>query len=404
MTDGAPAWEDPQEVVSDGAPQRRDEDRAAPTNVIRLLVLLGIGAAAAYVIARLLLPFLPAIVTSTVLAALFQPAQRHIRRRVRSVSFAAFLGTTIIFFLVLLPLLGLSLLLAREISTGLQWVSGSAADVLAPQGRVAQWLDSIGRRLGMDGAAFRQAIGAQAQAVAGGLAGRTLGIISGLGGWLLQAGIALFSLYYLLRDGDRLVAAVKWLIPLRAEDTDHLVNRALEVTYATVYGNVAVAMAQGALGGLAFLALGIPGAALWGTVMGVLSLLPAVGAFLVWVPGAIWLIANDQLVRGLILIGFGALVISSVDNLLRALLVSGRAQLHPLIAFFSVLGGLVVFGATGIFIGPVLFVLSLALVEMARVAVEPDPAAREALRASLPLASRPLIRSRERRWGARARD
>jgi hypothetical protein len=86
-----------------------------------------------------------------------------------------------------------------------------------------------------------------------------------------------------------------------------------------------------------------------------------------------------------------------VDNLLRAVLVSGRAQLHPLIAFFSVLGGLVVFGATGVFIGPVLFVLSVALVEMARVALEPDAAARRALRSSLPLASSPAAVPRERR-------
>lgn len=392
-----------------GLPQQRyptrPSSRAAPqgssTTTIRLLVVIGLGAGAGWVIATLLWPFLPGIVTSAVLATLFFPAQRELRRHLRHPSIAAFAGTTIVFFLVLLPLAALSIVLAGEIASGLQWVGRAAAGALAPEGAIMSWFHAVAQRVGMDAPAAQATLGAQVEQLAGTLAGRTLGLLTGIGGILLQAGIALFTLYYLLRDGDHVVGAIKWLFPLRADDTDYLVNRALEVTYATVYGNVVVAIVQGGLGGLAFWVLGLPGAVLWGTVMGVLSLLPAIGAFLVWLPAGAYLLLSGELLKGIVLLAFGALVISTVDNLLRAILVSGRAQLHPLIVFFSVLGGLVVFGPAGIFIGPVIFVLCLALVEMARLAIEPDAAARHALQTSMALTYGPVEAPRQRapwRW------
>ena len=376
-------------------PSDSPQDASRPAATLRLVALLGLGLGAAYIIGVLLWPFLPALVTSAVLAALFHPAQRRIRRRVRNDAAAAFAGTTIVFFLILLPIVALSFVLAREIVANLDWVGEGAVDALAPHGRISGMIQSLAARLGIDAVRVRAAAQEQIDLLTGSLAGRTLGLISGLGGWLLQAGVALFTLYYLLRDGDRVVAAITWLLPLRAEDTEHLVARALEVTHATVYGNVAVAVAQGTLGGLAFWAVGLPNAALWGTVMGVLALLPAIGAFLVWMPAGIFLMIDGEILRGIILLAFGALVISTIDNLLRTILVSGRAQLHPLIVFFSVLGGLVVFGATGIFIGPVLFVLSIAVLEMARLALEPDTEARNALRAALPLATRQTGRQQQ---------
>jgi hypothetical protein len=107
--------------------------------------------------------------------------------------------------------------------------------------------------------------------------------------------------------------------------------------------------------------------------MAVLALLPLVGAFLVWAPAGVILILNGELARGLLLLAFGAIVISTIDNYLRAVVVGGRAQLHPLVVFFSVLGGLVLFGAVGIFLGPVLFVIAISLLEMARIALGQVP-------------------------------
>lgn len=167
------------------------------------------------------------------------------------------------------------------------------------------------------------------------------------------------------------MGTAKWLVPLEPEATDRLFRKARDVTYATVYGNVVVAVVQGLLGGLAFWLLDVPAAAVWGTVMGLLSLLPALSATLVWLPAGLISIAGGRTLAGLAMLAFGAVVVSTVDNVLRATLVSGRAQMHPLAVFFSVLGGLLVFGAVGLLVGPVLFALAITVVEMARTALEP---------------------------------
>lgn len=338
---------------------------------IQLVILLLLGGAAAYLIGLLLGPFLPAMVTSGVLAVLVYPAYRPIERRTRHKNVAALIGTVIVFFLILLPVAGLSILLLDHVRAGADWIANEAPAFLAPDGPLSSWLAIAADRIGIDPAGLGSALREQAQNVANMLAGRTVSFLSGLGGWLLQGGAALFTLFYLLRDTDALVRTLKWIVPLDVAKSEALFARAKEVTYATVYGNVAVAVVQGTLGGLAFWVLGLSGAALWGTVMGMLSLLPLVGAFLVWLPASVILLLTGQFVKGIILFAIGALIISTVDNVLRTLLVSGRTQLHPLAVFFSVLGGIFVFGGVGLFVGPVLFVIALTVLEMARRSLEP---------------------------------
>jgi predicted PurR-regulated permease PerM len=131
-------------------------------------------------------------------------------------------------------------------------------------------------------------------------------------------------------------------------------------------------MVQGLLGGLAFWVLGVPTPAVWGVLMGGLSLIPMIGPAFVWLPAGAVLIASGSTLRGVLLLLFGALVISTVDNIIRAVLVSGRARVHPLVVFFGVLGGVLMFGAVGILVGPVLIVAAAALMEMARLSLFPE--------------------------------
>lgn len=362
--------------VRDRADGRIDEmrDRTSPDRV-RAYILLVFALAAAWALLLMLRPFLPAIVTSATLAVLVFPAYRWFRGHLRHRETAAFLVTIVVFFLVLLPATGLALLLLDQIRAGLQWMAEGAVQVLEPAGLLALLIERVTDLIGVDRARFAAALSGQSENLVRILAERTLGLFTGLGGWFLQAGVALFTLYYLLRDGETLVAHLKWLLPLDPELSDRLFRQADEVTHATIFGNVVVAVVQGTLGGVAFWVAGIDSPVVWATLMGVLSLLPVVGAFIVWVPAGIALVATGHAAAGILLLAFGVLVISTVDNVLRALLVGGRAQLHPLIVFFSVLGGLVLFGAVGVFVGPVLFVVSLTLIEMARVSLDPRPTA-----------------------------
>lgn len=346
------------------------ENRTEPIDNIRLGVLVGLATIAAWAVARLLWPFMPAIVTSASLAVVLRPAYLWLARRFRYASVAAFIGTTIVFFLVLLPIAGLSVVLAGQVGDGLDWLAGHTATLLGTGGILPEFVRDVAARLGLDEATLQSQLHEQIGVAGTRLAVRTLGFLSGLGGWVVQAAIALFTLYYLLKDTDGLMRALKRLVPLDDPRTDRLFNRAQEVILATIYGNVIVAIVQGTLGGVTFALLGIQTAALWGTVMGLLSLLPLVGPVFVWFPAVIILFATGAIGKAIALLIVGTLVISTVDNVLRAWLVSGRAQLHPLVAFFSVLGGIVVLGAAGIFAGPVLFVLGLTVIDMARLALQ----------------------------------
>lgn len=355
----------------DDAPPVPIEVEASQRRRLNVNVLLVLSAGAAYLLGRMLWPFVPAIISAVVIAVLAHPGYRRLRRHISRESVAAMMATVLLFFLVLVPLLAVSFALFNSLQDNVDAVSGVIGDFLAPGGRARAWLDQAASWLGMQDVGLTGSVRNQIQQLGSFLAGRTVGILSGLGGGLVQAGVALFTLYYLLRDGERLMAGVRRILPLQDELTDALLERSGEIIFATMFGNVIVGIAQGTAGGLMFWALGVPGAVLWGSVMGVLGLLPVLGTPLVWVPAAIILFVQGSVVRAIIMVLIGTLIVSTIDNVLRATVVSDRAQLHPLIVFFSALGGILIFGMVGVFLGPILFVISISLLEITRHVLDP---------------------------------
>lgn len=352
-----------------------ESDAATRPALLQRVVIVGVGAAGVVLIATMLWPFLPAIVTAIALATLVLPAHAHVERRFRHRSIAAFVTTAAVFLLVLLPAAALAVIIGGELADAVGWIGREGpALVRRQESAFSRWLAPVASAAGLDPDAVLIAAGAELERLARLAANRALVLLTGLGGWALQGGAALFALYYLLKDQGIAGEAVERLLPFERVQTKRLVRRSGEVLRATIYGNVLVAIIQGTLGGLAFALLGLPGAALWGAVMAVLSLLPVIGAMFVWVPAAVYLLGAGRLLDGVLLMVWGTLVISTVDNLLRAVLVSGRAQLHPLIVFFSVLGGLVVFGAAGILLGPVTFIAAYTTIELARETIGADTA------------------------------
>jgi predicted PurR-regulated permease PerM len=172
--------------------------------------------------------------------------------------------------------------------------------------------------------------------------------------------VMLYLLFFLLRDGKTLSAQAARAMPLKQHDTERLLAQFATVVRATVKGNIVVAVVQGILGGLAFWVLGIKGAVLWGALMALLSLLPAVGAALVWGPVAIYLLTTGSILPALGLIAWGVLVIGLVDNLLRPILVGKETRLPDYLVLVATLGGLSVFGLNGFVIGPVIAAIFLA--------------------------------------------
>jgi predicted PurR-regulated permease PerM len=176
--------------------------------------------------------------------------------------------------------------------------------------------------------------------------------------------VMLYTMFFFLTDGPRLLRGVLTYLPLTEADKERMLGKFVSVTRATLKGTVLIGMAQGILEGLAFWAVGIEGPIFWGAVMTVLSIIPGIGAALVWVPAAIILVAAGQFWQGIVLAAFSALVVGSVDNLLRPQLVGRDTQMHELLIFFSTLGGLLLFGATGFIVGPILAALFVTAWEM----------------------------------------
>jgi predicted PurR-regulated permease PerM len=351
--------------------------REREVRLLRVAVLLGFGLGAAVLLGLMLWPFLPALVTSVVLGVLALPAHQRIHKRVRNDQVAALISTVAVVVVIVLPIFGVSMIALQDLGTGIAWLENQLRSGFPLFGSAVAWVEGVLAAVGLTDLDVNARLTERLGDVPGLVVGRTFRVVSGVGGAFLQVGVGLFTLFYLFRDGERMLEAGKGLVPLASGPTELLVRRTKEVIFAAVFGHVLVAMVQGTLGGLAFWALGVPTPAVWGVLMGALSLIPMVGPAFVWVPAGAVLIATGATARGVMLLLFGLLVISTVDNVIRALLVSARARVHPLVVFFGVLGGVLMFGVVGLLVGPVLIVAAAALMEMARLSLFPDDHARQ---------------------------
>ncbi len=189
-------------------------------------------------------------------------------------------------------------------------------------------------------------------------------LVKGFSTFIAGFFFTLLSLYYLFKDGSRFFVGLKETVPLRSKERDLLLQRFKDMIYATIYGGILIAMIQGLLGGLSFWVLGLPSPVFWGTAMALLSFIPIGGTALIWAPTGIILLIGGAILKGLILIGLGVCVISMVDNLLRPHFISSRTNIHPLLLFFAVLGGIHTFGFIGLIAGPLIVTLFLTLIEI----------------------------------------
>jgi predicted PurR-regulated permease PerM len=177
--------------------------------------------------------------------------------------------------------------------------------------------------------------------------------------------LMLYLLFFFLRDGQKLLEGLVRALPLGNERERHLLGRFAEVSRATIKGSLVVGIVQGAIGGIAFAILGIGSPVLWGVIMALLSIIPAVGPAFVWLPAAIFLFTGGQVVSGIVLVLIGTLVIGLVDNFLRPLLVGRDTKMPDYLILLSTLGGLAAFGLAGVVIGPIIAAFFLSIWAMA---------------------------------------
>jgi predicted PurR-regulated permease PerM len=344
--------------------EAQPQDRAGRGTEDKAFLLLIVAVSLAF--GWILWPFHGGVLWAVVLAILFMPLCRRLTRSMRQRRTLAALATVlVVVLLVLLPLALLSVSLLREATGVYERIQSGELNF----GRFFQqvfaalpaWATALLDRFGLT--SFGEVLERFSSGLLQGsqfLAARAISIGQNTFEFIVNLFVMLYLLFFLLRDGEALVRRIRAAVPLRGAQQQALFSKFAVVIRATVKGNIVVAVVQGALGGLIFWILGIHAPLLWGVLMAFLSLLPAVGAAVVWLPVAVYLLATGNVWEGIVLIAFGMFVIGLVDNVLRPIMVGSDTRMPDYVVLISTLGGIAVFGLNGFVIGPVIAAMFIA--------------------------------------------
>lgn len=313
-----------------------------------------------------LLPYYSALMWGAIVALLFAPMNRWLLRRVRRPTIAALITLLAVLLIVVLPLVFVTGSIAREATLIYEQMQSGEFSVgnwiTSVYQALPGWLTDAMSRFGFTDLPTIQARLTDALRQASQLiASQALSFGQNTLELVISFFIAVYIAFFLIKDGPTLSRHVRRAIPLDESHKRRLLEKFATVIRATVKGNLVVALVQGLLGGLAFWVLDIRGAALWAALMAVLSLLPAVGAGLVWGPVAIWLLASGSTVAGIGLVAYGVLVIGLADNVLRPLLVGKDTKMPDWVVLISTIGGIAILGINGFVIGPVIAAMFIAV-------------------------------------------
>jgi predicted PurR-regulated permease PerM len=315
----------------------------------------------------ILLPFYGAIMWAIIIAMLFLPVYRRLLLRLKQRrNVAASLVMLLVLLVGVLPFALMTASLAREASVVYQHIdSGDWNPALYLRGlfdALPDWATALLERLGV--ADFENLQRRVRTVLAQGsqfIATQAFGIGLDTFGFVASLSVTLYLAFFLVRDGDRLAQIVQTALPVPPQFKRELVDKFMAVVRATVKGNLLVAGIQGVLGGIAFWFLDVKGALLWSVVMAFLSLVPMIGASIVWLPVAVYFFIIGALWQCLALVAYGTLVIGLADNLLRPMLVGKDAGMPDYVVMITTLGGIVVFGLNGFIIGPTIAAMFIAV-------------------------------------------
>lgn len=358
------------------------------------LVLVVATAIVIYLCYRVAVPFLPALAWALALAVIVHPMHRWINRWISWPTPAAVLSVVLVAVVIIVPVSFVTHHLIQQADSAVkliqeQWKSGEWHARLEKHPRlkpIATWVQT---QIGLPTAEPAAASDTEPsdeqptkpadpppekapseKTPAGGAANmvaQSVGSVLTSCAWIgMQLFITLLALFFFLRDRHHGLAALRSMMPLSKDETDEVFKRVSDTIHATIYGSVVVALVQGAMGGLMFWWLGLPSPLFWGAVMALLAVVPVLGTFVIWAPAAVFLAMEGEMTKAITLAAWGAIAIALIDNALNPYLVGQRLRCHTLLVFISIVGGLALFGASGIILGPLLLAIADALLEVWR--------------------------------------
>ncbi len=340
-------------VHAETAQVREPIPAVLPWRSIALFLLTAVAVVTCVMFSNVLLFSLAGAVT---LAVVTNPLASWLKRRCSPALTAALL-VVLVCVAILLPLALILRELVGELMSFVRFVASGAAvaqlqEVIAAHRRIGGVLQKGLQQVDLP------SVGQKAAEVVAGQVGQAL---QGVAKGVTNAVLLLFFYFFCVRDTKAAVAALKGLIPLHAADTEDLLRQSAEVVEATFGGRIVIAVVQGALAGAAYLLLGVPGALLWSAVTALCCVIPAFGAFLAWVPIALYLGLAQSWTKAALLAAWGGIVVSNVDNVLYPVLVGQKTNLHTAVIFVAIFGGLALFGVSGIVLGPVIVAATMFL-------------------------------------------
>ena len=329
---------------------------------VQTLVIMAATAFGIYLCYRLALPFLPALAWALALAVMFTPFQRWLESKLKHPSLAASVSVLVVGLIVAAPVTFVGQRLIMESARGAEIIntkveSGEWRRAIEAQPRLAPLAGWIERKVNLPGTV---------KDLATWLTTTAGSIVKGSVVQVIGFCLTFYLLFYFLRDRRAALQSLRSLSPLTQAEMDRLFGRVGDTIHATIYGTLAVSAVQGLLGGLMFWWLGLPAPLLWGVVMGLLAVVPVLGAFVVWIPAALFLALEGSWGKALILTLWGGIVVAGIDNVLYPILIGNRLKMHTVLAFISVVGGLILFGPSGLILGPVALTITTVLLEIWR--------------------------------------
>ena len=339
-------------------------------NPVTVIAMLAAAVLLAYLSYQIIRPFLDAIAWAGILAVVFAPLHKQVRQAFKSESLSALTSTSITTLVAIIPLVLLSIAIAREVAQGYSQVTANintGPDLVTTinqtpaLGSSWQWLQTHLKQWNIELDTLTGDALKRGGELAFGIAKGTLANLSAL---ILNLVLVAFTLFFFFRDGQLILLHLQRAAPINPEAARKVYDLVAEVVRAAVNGVVVINTIKGLLAGLAFWALGLPSPVLWGAVGAVVAVIPVFGISLIWAPAAVVLLIEGHTVKALLLTIWGLGVLSLIDNFLYPILVGSKVRLHTLLVFFSSLGGLAVFGLLGFVLGPVVATLTVKLIEV----------------------------------------
>jgi len=328
---------------------------------IATLLFYGTVLLLAYLLYLLFEPFLTPLAWAAILAAFFHTPYRRLERRMGR-TWAATVSTVAVTVVIIVPVMLVIVSFVEEATGAARSIDLSVqSEGFVRLERI--WAGAQASRLGANLGNLEDLVKQGAASAARFMAGQAGALLRNLVVIIVDLIVTLFAVFFFFRDGDAIMAALRRALPFDVEQSERMIGQATELIRASVIAGFVVAVLQGAFGGIAFALLGIGAPVFWGVIMAFFALLP-VGAGIVWLPVAIWLLLSGSVARGVTLIVIGAGVIGLVDNVLRPALLSGRTQLNGLLVFVSLLGGIGAFGFVGLVIGPVIMATAIGMLDV----------------------------------------